>query len=306
MNMKKYNLFHFIMTGLLSVFMFASCNKDDGPIKKSVLDIIDAVPVISTNIEASGSQAINLLNLSAFAGKFTVSQFFAGSTPPEKVDVVVRKNGGTGTAVKVFKAGVTSFPVTYTVTTADLTALFGAPALGDRFDFSVDIYAGGKKFEAFPVGGVSSGPGPAGMPGYNEFVRFAVICAYDPAIFEGTFRVVDDEWDEFQPGQLVTVTRVSNNQFSIKWDCATCTVNNPTPVTFTVNTANNGVSIDPRQQMGASYSWNTSYGKAYIQVSANAASSFVEPCDARITIAGAYSVDAGSFSGLYKLILIKQ
>lgn len=304
--MKKYSLYNLIIAGIVSVLALASCNKDDGPIKKSILDIIDNVPVISTNIEASGSQAIDLLNLNTFQGKFTISQYFAGSTPPEKVDVVVRKNGATGTAVKVYKAGVTSFPVTYTVTAAELQTLFGAPVLGDRYDFSVDIYAGGKKFEAFPVGGVSSGPGPAGMPGYGEFVRFAVICAYNPSIFEGTFVVVDDEWDEFQPGQLVTVTRIGNNQFSITWNCATCTVNNPTAVTFTVNTANNGVSVDPRQQMGASYNWNVGYGKAYIQVAANAATSYVEPCDRRITIAGAYSVDAGSFGGTYKLILVKQ
>ena len=298
--MKKYSLYHIILAGLLSVFALASCNKDDGPIKKSVLDIIDAVPVISTNIDPSGSQAIDLLNLGSFSGKFTVSQYFAGATPPEKVDVVVRKNGGTGTAVKVYKAGVTSFPVSYTITAAELQTIFGAPvALNDKFDFSVDIYSNGKKFEAFPVGGVSSGPGPAGMPGYGEFVRFAAICAYDANIYKGNFVVIKDDWADYAPGDVVVITQVSANQFSFKYPESAQAV----PIIITVNTANNVTSVAKQVYTGP-----TGYGLGYGPISVESVTStdnYVAPCDKIFSVRLNHTVAAGSF-GANTITMRKQ
>ena len=79
--------------------------------------------------------------------------------------------------VKVFKADVTSFPTSFTITAAEIAALFGAPiALHDAYDFAPDIYVGEKKYQAFPTTGAGSGSGVIGMNsiGFYEFVRISV------------------------------------------------------------------------------------------------------------------------------------
>ncbi len=130
-----------------AIIAFEGCKKDDGPIPSRVA--VDAVPTITTTIDASGSQAIDVLNLSSFAGKFKMDMFFAGATPPAKVDISVRKNGSNAN-VKVFKTGVTSIPSTITVSAADIATLFGTPvALGDNYDFAPDIYVNGKSLRLF-------------------------------------------------------------------------------------------------------------------------------------------------------------
>ena len=93
------------------------------------------------------------------------------------MDVVVRKNGQASN-VKLFKADVTTFPTTFTVTAADIATLFGTAslALNDTYDFGPDIYVGSKKYEAFPITGLANGQGVSGMSaiGFGEFVRYSV------------------------------------------------------------------------------------------------------------------------------------
>src|SRR6188474_877976 len=148
MKIRKINILLAISLG--AVIAFFGCRKDDGAIPERVT--VTAVPTITTNIDATGSAAINLLNLASFAGKFKVDLYFPGTPPPNKVDIVIRKSNGTAVTnanVKVYKAGVTTFPSTFTVTAAEIATLFGVPiALGDNYDFAPDIYVGDRKFEA--------------------------------------------------------------------------------------------------------------------------------------------------------------
>lgn len=288
---------------LLSVYVVAlaltGCTKDDGPIKKDVLDLIESVPAISTKIDATGSQAIDLINLASFNGKFNVTPYFAGAALPEKVDVVVSKNGGKGTAVKVFKAGVTSLPAAYTVTAAEIATLFGAPiVLGDTYDFSVDVYANGNKYEAFPIGGIGSGSGPNGMPGYSEKARFGAICAYNSAIYQGTFVVVKDEWGDYAAGDLVTVTQVSATSFSFKY-----LESGALPIIVSVNTANNVTSVAKQVYTGP-----TGYGAGYGPISCETVASsdnFVAPCSGTVSVRMKHTVSVGSF-GDFTIVLKKQ
>ncbi|MEJ7766972.1 MAG: hypothetical protein WKF89_04120 [Chitinophagaceae bacterium] len=158
---------------LITVTAFIGCSKDNGAIPKNVN--IEDVPAISTNLETGGTTAnITFSSQATFQGKFKVAVFFPGATPPTKVDVVVRKSAAN---VKVFKADITSLPASFTVTAAEITALFGTPlALNDNYDFAPDIYVGTRKYEAFPSVGLGSGQGITGMSsiGYGEFVRYSV------------------------------------------------------------------------------------------------------------------------------------
>src|SRR5688572_6134502 len=294
--MKIIKINKLLLASLIAVAVFTGCEKDDGPISEAYT--ITAVPTISTPIDPTGSQAIDLLNKAAFAGKFKVEQYFPGTTPPTKIDVVVRKNAS-NTNVKVFKAGVTSLPAAYTVTAAEIEALFGATiALGDRYDFAPDIYVGERKFEAFPATGTGIGTGHAGHPLFSEFARFSAICAYNPDIYQGDFVVVSDAFGDFVPGEIVTLTKINNTQFSFIDPYVT----NPKPIIVTINTLNNQATVT-KQKIGDAFVWNLGYTNPNLTVSASTAS-FVAPCSKELRLNNVFSVDQGTFNP-YLLILRK-
>jgi hypothetical protein len=295
MKNRKINIFAALTLGLM--IAFAGCKKDDGGVRKSV--VIKDVPVVSTKIESTGSQAIDMLNLAGFSGKFKVDIYFPGAKPPDKVDIVVRKNGSNAN-VKVMKKDVTTLPYSLTVTTADIAALFGvAVALGDTYDFAPDLYVGVNKYEAFPATGLGNGPGIIAYPLYSDFARFAAICAYDPAIYEGDFLVVSDAFGDFTPGEVVKFTKVSNNSFSF----INPYVTSPLPIIVSINTLNNQATI-AKQKVGNAFTWQLAYTNPNMAVSAGA-TSVVAPCSKTITLAIAYTVDQGGF-GTFNLVLKKK
>ena len=295
MKNRKINIFAALTLGLM--IAFAGCKKDDGGVRSSV--VIKDVPVVSTKIESTGSQAIDMLNLAGFSGKFKVDIYFPGAKPPDKVDIVVRKNGSNAN-VKVMKKDVTTLPYSLTVTTADIAALFGvAVALGDTYDFAPDLYVGVNKYEAFPATGLGNGPGIISYPLYSDFARFAAICAYDPAIYEGDFLVVSDAFGDFTPGEVVKFTKISNNSFSF----INPYVTSPLPIIVSINTLNNQATI-AKQKVGNAFTWQLAYTNPNMAVSAGAAS-VVAPCSKTITLAIAYTVDQGGF-GTFNLVLRKK
>ena len=294
--MKIRTISIYLATFIGAVLALTSCTKNDGPITNKVT--INDVPAITTKIDASGSQAIDLLNLASFNGKFSVDLYFPGTTPPSKVDIVVRKNGSAAN-VKVFKTGVTTFPSTFSVTSAELATLFGAAVtLGDTYDFAPNIYVGDKMFEAFPATGAGTGAGVIAMPGFSEFSRFAAICAYDPAIYQGNFVVVSDGFGDFSPGEVVALTKIDNSSFSFIDPYVT----NPLPIIVKVNTLNNQLTI-AKQKIGNAFTWQLAYTNPNVAVAASS-TSVVAPCSKTLTLAIAYTVDQGSF-GTYNLVLRK-
>ena len=295
MKNRKINIFAALTLGLM--IAFAGCKKDDGGVRSSV--VIKDVPVVSTKIESTGSQAIDMLNLAGFSGKFKVDIYFPGAKPPDKVDIVVRKNGSNAN-VKVMKKDVTTLPYSLTVTTADIAALFGvAVALGDTYDFAPDLYVGVNKYEAFPATGLGNGPGIIAFPLYSDFARFAAICAYDPAIYEGDFLVVSDGFGDFSPGEIVKFTKISNSSFSF----INPYVTSPLPIIVTINTLNNQATIT-KQKVGNAFTWQLAYTNPNMAVAASS-TSVVAPCSKTITLAIAYTVDQGGF-GTFNLVLKKK
>lgn len=284
-----------------ALIALAGCSKDDGAVPNRVT--VTEVPAITTNIDVTGSQAINLLNLASFSGKFKVDNYFPGAKTPTKVDIVVRKfNGATvsNANVRVFKADVTTLPATYTVTAAELAALFGVPiALGDNYDFAPDIYVGDRKFEAFPAVGLGTGAGVIGMPLYGEFARFSAICAYDPAIYVGNFVVVSDAWvNGLAAGTVVTLTTVSPNSFRMTYPNGFVTPAVPTPsFVVVVNTANNNTTV-AAQVIGTKLA-------QYNNPTVTSTTGSVTPCDREVSMNITYTVAEGSF-GTQNIRLRKQ
>ena len=298
MKIRKINILLALSVGVL--LAFTGCKKDDGAIRKRIS--ITDVPTVTTNIDATGSQAIDLLNLASFSGKFKVDLYFPGAVPPTKVDVVVRKNNGAvnNNNVKVYKAGVTTFPASYTVTAAEIATLFGAPiTLGDTYDFAPDIYVGTQRFEAFPAVGSGTGAGLNGQPFFSEFARFSAICAYDPNLYQGNFVVVSDAFQDFSPGEVVPITKIDNTHFSFIDPYVT----SPLPIIVTINPLNNQATIT-KQKIGNAFVWNLGYTNPNMAVAASTAS-FVAPCSKTIDLNITYTVDQGSF-GAYLLKLRAQ
>jgi hypothetical protein len=290
--MNKKIIFSFLMAALFII----GCKKDDGFLPKDV--IVDRVPQPSV-VKNGGSASLDVLNLTNFQGKFDVKLLYASDIPPAKLDVVIIKNGNKS-SVKLYKADVTTYPSSFTITAAELAALFGAPiALGDNYDIGVDIYTkDGKKYEAFPAVGAAYGnTGVANQPGFSSTVRYSAICAYDPSIYQGNFTVVSDAFEDFAVGSTVVITQVSATQFSFIQPAA----KNPIPMVFTIDAAN-GITA-PTQKIGDNFTWQPAYTNPKISVTASP-NSFVAPCDKTLTVVLNYSVDQGSFGG-YKLVLKK-
>ena len=309
MKIKKINILVAFALGAIAVF--SGCEKDDGAIPSRVT--IADVPTVTTNIDATSSTIINVLNpttSATFSGKFTVSNYFPGTTPPTKVDIIVRKNnfhpdvnpnGVTNNSnVKLFRAGVTTLPANFTVTAAEIATLFGsAIQTYDNYDFAPDLYVGDKKYEAFPTIGTGVGTGHAGHPLYGEFARFPALCQ-DTNFHAGSFEVVSDAFPNgFTAGQPVTITRVSATTFKF----AFANVTSPVEVTFTLATATGRVSI-ARTKIGNAFTWDPTQTNPAVTVS-SAATNFLEPCARIINLNVTYASDQKLFPGTYLLKLRK-
>lgn len=178
MNFRKINIVTAI--ALATFVTFTSCSKDDGAIPNRVG--IEDVPAVSMNTETGGVGAnLSLAAAGSFEGKFKACVYFAGAVPPTKIDIMVRKNPASTTInnanVKSFQLDITSLPANFTITAAEIEALFGAPlVVKEVYDFGPNIYVNGKKYEAFPATGIGSGQGVSGMSavGFGEFVRYTV------------------------------------------------------------------------------------------------------------------------------------
>jgi hypothetical protein len=284
---------------VLAAVILVGCKKKDGVYPYSV--DLKRVPYVNVNVDPSGSQAIDVLNLASFQGKYNVSLFYPDDVKPSKVDVVAIKNGNKGN-VKVLQTGVSTFPSTFTITAAQLATLFGsAVALGDNYDIGVDIYAAdGTKYEAFPnyTGSTAyGGTGQANQPGFSPVSRFSAICAYDSTIFQGNFQVVSDGFGDFSPGEIVPITKIDNTHFSFIDPYVT----NPVPIIVAVNVLNNSLSIT-KQKIGDKFVWNLAYTNP--NMAASGSGNFAAPCDKTINLNIAYTIDQGSF-GSYPLILKK-
>jgi len=173
MKLRKINTLVAIAFG--AAIALTGCSKDDGAIPKRIK--IEDVPAVSMLTKTGGTTGtITLSNQAAFLGEFGASMWFPAQVPPNKVDIVVRKNGSVNN-VKMFKAGITSLPATFTVTAAEIATLFGAPlALNDTYDFAPNLYVGTLLYEAFPAVGAGVGQSIPGMGnlGFGEYVRYSV------------------------------------------------------------------------------------------------------------------------------------
>ncbi len=263
---------HIILYFLLAAVVFTGCDRNDGFVPKDVYP--ERVPAPKIVKDATGSAAIDMTNLGSFNGKVNVSLYFPNDIPPEKFDIVIRKNNDNGN-VRVFQAAVTSFPSTITITAAQLATLFGVPvALGDNYDVGADVYSkAGKKYEAFPTIGLGYAAAfQPDHPGFSPSVRFSAICQYNSALYPtGNYVVVVDEWADYLPGDVITVTQIDATHLSFSYPAPI----NSKPIIVTIDPATNITSVI-KQEYG-NYPWNTFGMLSVNTVPSN--DNVVSPCD---------------------------
>ena len=273
---------------LLAFTLLAGCSKNDSPVPKDIA--LDRVPEPQLT-KTGGSQSIDVTNPSGFEAKFDVGVYYQSGIQPSKFDVVARKNGN-DTTVKVFKTDISTFPTTLTLTVADLEALFGAPvALGDNYDISVDVYtASGKKYLAFPLVGAGYGSGISQQPGATTSIRYSAICQYHDEVYQGDFKILDDEWADYGAGDVVTVTRIDATHFSFKYGAP-----QGLPIVVTVNPLTNEISVAKQVYGPVGYPPGWTYGPISAESVADQRN-VVSPCDETFGIVLKHTVSAGTFS----------
>ncbi len=290
--MKKNILLY---TFLASLF-FVGCKKDDGFLPSTIS--LDRVPLIQILKTTGTPVEIIPSTIGTFTGSITVNPLYPSDKLPEKIDLVIIKNGDK-TNVKVLKAGV-AVPSVVTFTGAEIQALFGPVVTCDTYTISYDVYANGKKYEAYTAGGVGTGFGgatDANQPGYSVTLNYNTKVEYVPATYSGNFTVVSDAFDDFPAGSTVVLTQVSPTSFSF----ASPAVSNPRQFALTVDPATLIVTA-PKQKIGDFFLWNPAYTNPNIVVTGT--TSFVSPCSKTLTVFLNYTVDQGGF-GAYKLVLKK-
>ena len=258
----------------VAVIALASCRKDDNPRVPDLQKV--QVPVILP--DASSDQFINPVAPASFQARFTVDLLFASEGPPKQVDVVVMKNDNTGN-VKLLQSNV-SFPTVIDITGQDLIDLFGPITGGDKFDIGTDItLASGEKLLAFPATGDPYASGMATLignlkPGAVTSLQFLMPCAFDADDFNGNFVVVTDEWEDYAPGTVITLTKENATQVSFVYNVDGGTAQ---PILLTIDPSNNSVSV-AKQYYG-------SYGGTPVHVqSVPSQANMVNPCDGSIGV----------------------
>lgn len=262
----KYSV---IFSLLFASLFMAGCRKDDNP---KVPDMA-SVP-LPTFTQTAGGALIPGDDPASFAATFDVDVYYKNGLQPKSFDVVVIKNGDKSNP-KVIQADITTFPTTINVTGQQLIDLFGANiGLGDAFNIGADVIAqDGTKYPAFPDGGVTYAPGIANLPGIVTELRFAAPCLFDPAAYTaGDYEVVVDEWEDYAPGDIVTVAKIDDTHYSFKY-----AADNAVPIIMEVNPDNNAITVNA--VMYGDYG-----GLEVTATSVEGPNSMVDPCDVSFSV----------------------
>ena len=270
------------------------CRKEDNPI---LPELQGNIPVVKLVPNPNSELVIDMTKDPAtFAGKFDVGVLYENDKP-QKMDIVVIKNGDKSN-VKTFKTDVSAFPTTLQISGANLISLFGSPiVLGDYFDIAADVtLANGQKLLAFPANGVQYASGISAIPGSAPLLRYSAICKFDADEYKGDFVVVEDEWQDYAPGETVVLTKVDETRVSFLYRS-----DNPKPIILSVTPTN---AVVVTKQTYGTYSWGTQYGNFSVETIGDI-DDVVKPCDGTISVLLKHTVSAGSF-GEYRITLRKK
>ena len=194
----------------------------------------------------------------------------------------------------------TGAPITLSVSTQELATAFGTtPASlnpGNQYIFyNQNITKDGRIFDVS-----NSEDDLEGQPGYQAAFRWQAIvfCAYDPASTNNVvYEVVNDDWHDFAPGDLVTVKNgPSANQITLEG-------------VFPTNINHKDIVVDIAPANGAATVARQAYGTyaGDTQVFQAEGTGFIFSCAGIINLNLRHTTTAGGVApGLYNLSLKKK
>ena len=282
---------------LAAVVILASCRKEDNPVLPDDLQratIPQLAKDSSTDLNISGQDP------HSFTGKFTLDQYFKTDNGYTSFDVVVIKNGDPS-SVQVLQQNVTSIPAEFTVTGDQLTTLFGAEIVaGDFFDIGADVtLTNGQKIEAFPVdGNPNYDPNVFTLPGLQPItIRYASLCQFDATEYDGDFVVVQDDWQDYQPGDVIPVTMIDATHVSFEYAAL-----DAQPIIVEVDLASNTTSVE-NQYFG---NYGAGFGNFFAESDPGNANNYVAPCQGILSVVLDISSDELGPFGPFRIVLQKQ
>lgn len=113
-----------LMAFTLSLMLFAGCKKEYGPDKIPNFPVMDVAPVPKFTMDPDADLVIQ--QPEEFKSKFTLGLYFPDDqeTIPQSADISIVMNNNYKD-IRKFKTGITAFPSTFDITSADLANLFG-------------------------------------------------------------------------------------------------------------------------------------------------------------------------------------
>ena len=280
----------------LFIIIISSCRKSDNP---GLPDGLQRAPIPQLSKDSSGDLAISSQDIDGFTGKVVLNQYYTTDHSYKSINAVVIKNGD-ATNVQVLQADITSLPATVTFTSAQLAKLFNsAVAPGDNYTISEDIILpSGQKIEAFPAdGNPNFDPNIPALPNLGATtISYAVFCPYDPNLYNGDFVVIEDDWQDYQPNDVIPVTKIDATHFSFEYNDL-----DAQPIIITVDPTNNTTSVS-NQPFG---NYGAGTGNFFIHSLASP-NNYVIPCNGTVSIVTDISSDVLGDFGTVRLVLQKK
>lgn len=288
-----------IIYGFIIALIFSmGCRKSDAP---ELPGNLGRAPVPQFSIDSSADLSISGQDPSSFTGKFTLDQYFTTDHSYKSFDIVVRKSGDNA-AIKVLQADVTQLPANVTVTGEQLKTLFSADIeTTDFFDIGADVtLTNGQKIEAFPSdGNPNYDPNISTYPNLAPFtIQYGVFCGYDPSVYKGNFVVVQDDWQDYKPGDVVPLTQIDATHFSFEYNGLDLQ-----PIIVEVDPATNITSIE--NQYFENY--GPPFGNFYIHT-ITSGNNNVLPCQGVVSLVVDIYSDNPAYGdqGTFRLVMKKQ
>jgi len=286
----------------LAVFgSMISCRKNNNP----KLGPITSVPLM--NLIDTANDAL-IPDTGAFTRTFTVDLYYKDDVP-KSIDVVVVKNGAktnySDSSIKILQAGVTTFPTNITFTNTSIVNLFGPIALGDIYEFGVNItLQNGTVIPGFIVGdsnlkgGNAYGSDIGKLPGETPVIAYKSPCAYNQSILIGTYKIVQDDWQDYvglpKPVPPVTAGPAAN-QITLMVYPGAGAGTNAQPMIVTIDTLNAGVgNASVATQIIGDY---PGAPNSTAQTDANSSQSYVDFCSGEIHLDLDFTLAGTTYSG---------
>jgi hypothetical protein len=272
--MKKLLIINLVLGSMILVGINA-CKKNNLVVDKKVVPPEYA----GFNIYPTASNAMYNFNILPTPAPGTIFKLPVGLTTASSTDRKVKFTYSSRTAVagaQYTAPTELTIPAGKTVDTLRIQGIFNGYTAGRIDTLTVKI---------------TNDAGFADKNGYSDSVLLIMkrTCALNIDDITGTMQVVTDQWADYSPGDLVTLTKVDATTVSFIY-----LADDPQPILMKINPTTYAVSV-AKQVYGSGYggaSWTD--GPLSVQ-SVAGSSSIVDPCDKTISVRLTHTVAAGSY-----------